>query len=149
MLRVTERRDLEQLYNDVLWNFYQVMPYNKLSKEKATDYWVNQWHNLILMGSGAIFAFKKEQEFTGTIGLLFHPSLEDGVLMCTETFWYVNEDQRGQGLKLLFKAEKFAKEMGAKRFIMGYLQNSMPQKVKNLYERLNYNNLQTAYMKEL
>ena len=149
MIEVTEREDLDKLADEVLEPFYLSMPYKKLSTQEAKAYWMDQWQNIISTGSGTIFALKKEQEFIGAIGLLFHKSFEDGVLMCSETFWYVREDQRGQGLKLLLKAEKFAKQMGAKRFIMAYLEHSMPQKVKNLYERLNYKNLQTTYMKEL
>jgi hypothetical protein len=39
--------------------------------------------------------------------------------------------------------------MGAKRMMMVYLENSMPEKVKSIYERMDYKLIQTTYFKEL
>jgi len=66
-----------------------------------------------------------------------------------ESFWYVDENHRGQGLKLLIKGQQVAKEMGAKRMMMVFLENSMPEKVKSIYERMDYKLIQTTYFKEL
>lgn len=153
IVEVKEESELMEL-QDVLIEFYKIMPYKQLDKEseegkKACEAWIESWYFMIQSNNASILALKKDDKFIGAIGLVFTPSLEDGVLTCMEAFWYVDEKNRGQGLKLFLKAEKVAKEMGAKRMIMMYLQNSMPDKVKNIYERMGYKYIQTSYFKEL
>ena len=153
IIDVTEESQLREL-QDVLIEFYKIMPYKQLKKEspqgqQACETWINSWFMMISSGNAKILGLKKDNKFIGAIGLVFTPSMEDGVMTCMETFWYVDEKHRGQGLKLLLKAEKEAKAMGAKRMMMMYLQNSMPNKVKNIYERMGYKYIQTTYFKEL
>tara|TARA_B110000305_G_scaffold47223_1_gene50413 strand:+ start:646 stop:1110 length:465 start_codon:yes stop_codon:yes gene_type:complete len=150
---VSTESELEELQN-VLIEFYKMMPYKQLIKEtkegqEASDLWIENWFFTIESGNGKILALKKDDKFIGAIGLILSPSLEDGVMTCMEAFWYVDENHRGQGLKLLLKAQKLAKEMGAKRMMMMYLENSMPEKVKNVYEKMGYQLVQTTYFKEL
>ena len=153
IIDITEERQLREL-QDVLIEFYKIMPYKQLKREseegqKACEAWVNSWFLMISSGSAKILGLKKDNKFIGAIGLVLTPSLEDGIMTCMEAFWYVDEKHRGQGLKLLLKGEKEAKAMGAKRMVMMYLQNSMPSKVKNIYERMGYTYIQTSYFKEL
>jgi GNAT superfamily N-acetyltransferase len=153
IVEVTKESELQEL-QDVLIEFYKIMPYKQLTKEtkegqQASDRWIENWFFMIEGGMGKILALKKDDKFIGAIGLLVSPSLEDGVMNCVESFWYVDKNHRGQGLKLLIKAQKVAKEMGAKRMLMMYLENSMPEKVKNVYERMDFKLIQTTYFKEL
>lgn len=153
IVEIQTEEDLKEI-QEVLFNFYKIMPYNQLDRntdegQEAWVLWQDTWYFMIQSGKGKILAMKKNNEFIGAIGLVLNPSLEDGVLTCMESFWYVDEKHRGQGLKLLLKAEKEARSMGAKRFMMMYLENSMPEKVKNVYERLNFRKIQTSYYKEL
>lgn len=150
---VSEEFQLKEL-REVLFQFYKIMPYRQPKKgtqEFNDGYarWVDSWHLMISNGMGKILGLKKDGKFIGAIGLVVSPSLEDGVMTCMEAFWYVDENQRGQGLKLFLKAEKVAKQMGAKRMVMMYLQNSMPEKVKSVYERMGYKYIQTSYFKDL
>ena len=153
IVEIKTEEDLKEI-QEVLFNFYKIMPYNQLDRntdegQEAWVLWQDTWYFMIQSGKGKILSMKKNNEFIGAIGLVLNPSLEDGVLTCMESFWYVDEKHRGQGLKLLLKAEKEARLMGAKRFMMMYLENSMPEKVKNVYERLNFRKIQTSYYKEL
>tara|TARA_Y100000114_G_scaffold88859_1_gene82358 strand:+ start:7010 stop:7474 length:465 start_codon:yes stop_codon:yes gene_type:complete len=153
IVEVTEESELKEL-QDVLIEFYKIMPYKQLCKEseegkKACEAWIESWYFMIQSQSASILGLKQNNKFIGAIGLTFTPSLEDGILSCMEAFWFVDEQHRGQGLKLLLKAEKVAKARGAKRMMMMYLENSMPQKVKKVYERLQYKKIQTTYFKEL
>lgn len=153
IVEVTEESELKELLS-VLLEFYEVMPYTQLKKgskehEDASDAWIETWYFMIQAKSASILALKKEGKFIGAIGLTFSSSLEDGVFTCMEAFWFVSEEHRGQGLKLLLKAEKVAKQRGAKRMMMVYLENSMPQKVKLVYDRMKYKKIQTIYFKEL
>jgi GNAT superfamily N-acetyltransferase len=153
IVEVTTESDLKEL-QDVMIEFYKIMPYKRLIKgseefQEASDLWIENWFFMIGGGLGKILALKEDNNFIGAIGLVVTPSLEDGVMTCMEAFWYVDENHRGQGLKLLIKGQKVAKEMGAKRMVMMFLENSMPEKVKNVYERMGYNLIQTSYFKEL
>ena len=146
---VSKESELEEL-SEVLLNFYAMMPY---TKEKDTVKWritwESKWKKLIDAGAGAILALKKSGKIIGGIGMMFFPALEDDVVTCSETFWYVDEKERGGGLKLLLKAQKYAKEMGARRMTMIHLSNSMPDRLKGLYERLGFKEIETHYIKEI
>ena len=140
-----EDKDLFEL-GDVLTSFYDLLPY----KKKNTDVpsWVDRWKNLINMDIGLILGLKQSEKIVGGIGLVFAPALEDGVGTCTEAFWYVDENNRGGGIKLLKKAEAYAKARGCARMMMIHLKHSMPEKLKSLYERMGYSEVETSYMKE-
>ena len=60
-----------------------------------------------------------------------------------------DEKYRGKGLSLLLKLQKYAKSKGAKRLLMIHLENSMPDKLKKLYIRLGFKQIESIYMKEL
>lgn len=144
---ITNREELEELLV-ILENFYKLMPYKQdLNKVRST--WVNTWYGLISHEVGKIFALKQNNKIIGAIGFIISPSLEDGVSTCTEAFWYVDEKYRGKGLSLLLHLQKYAKAQGAERMMMIHLSNSMPEKLKALYERLGYKEVETIYMKEL
>ena len=146
---VSKESELEEL-SEVLLNFYAMMPYTK--KDDAVELrinWESKWKKSIDAGAGAILALKKSGKIIGGIGMMFFPALEDDVVTCGEAFWYVDEKERGGGLKLLLKAQKYAKEMGARRMTMIHLSNSMPNRLKGLYERLGFKEIETHYMKEI
>jgi len=141
-----EDKDLFELGN-ILTSFYALLPY----KKKNTDIpsWVDRWKNLINMDAGVIFGLKEKARIIGGIGLVVFPALEDGASTCTEAFWYVDEKNRGGGIKLFKKAEAYAKARGCARMNMIHLSHSMPEKLKGLYERLGFFKVETTYMKEL
>jgi|TARA_R110001606_G_scaffold174774_1_gene321376 GNAT superfamily N-acetyltransferase len=133
---------------DVLQNFYEILPYEKdLNGFKKN--WILSWKELIRSKKGKIFALEDERKITGALGFLIGPALEDGVLCCTEAFWYVDEKHRGAGLKLLNKFESYSKSIGCKRIGMVHLENSMPDKLKKLYTRKKYKHIESMYLKEL
>jgi GNAT superfamily N-acetyltransferase len=84
-------------------------------------------------------------ELAGMIGCIatIHPTSWEPV--ASELFWYVPPEARGGGIKLLFAAEKWAREFGCARCIMV----SPNERVGALYERLGYELLETQYIKEL
>jgi GNAT superfamily N-acetyltransferase len=126
------------------------MPYKKIElNENLQIEWADRWLQLIHSGVGEIFALKQNDKIIGAIGFIIYPSLEDGVSTCSEAFWYVDEKYRGKGLSLLLKLQKYAKSKGAKRLLMIHLENSMPDKLKKLYIRLGFKQIESIYMKEL
>lgn len=144
---VKSREELNKL-TPILKKFYSILPYKK-NYDNLECNWVDRWEKLIDSGVGGIFGMKENNKFIGAIGYVLHPSLEDGEPCCTETFWYVDEKFRGKGLKLLLKLQKFAKNEGVKRLIMIHLENSMPEKLRKLYSRMEFNHIESVYMKEL
>jgi len=135
---------------EILQNFYKIMQYNKVPITKENKaLWVNRWKNLLDSKNGEILGLFRDDKIIGAIGFVFFPSLEDGVLTCSEAFWYVDEEHRGKGLSLLLHLEKIAKSRGAERLLMIHLNNSMPDKLKSVYERLGFKCIETIYMKQL
>lgn len=146
---INTKEDLLKL-SKVLSAFYKIMKYDQLPiTEENVILWVDRWKALIDSNNGQILCLFKDDEIIGAIGFIFSPSLEDGVLTCTEAFWYVDENNRGKGLSLLLHLQKIAKARGAKRLLMVHLNHSMPEKLKSVYERLGFSAIETIYMKQL
>ena len=84
-------------------------------------------------------------ELAGMIGMIatIHPTSWEPV--ASELFWYVPPEVRGGGIKLLFAAERWARENGMKRCIM----IAPNERVSSLYIRLGYDELETQFIKQL
>jgi|TARA_E500000318_G_C3488953_1_gene183535 GNAT superfamily N-acetyltransferase len=131
----------------VISEFYKLMPYKKKTLDPKE--WATTWIQLIESGIGKVLALVEDNVIKGGIGLITHNSLEDGALVTTEAFWYVDEQSRGGGIKLFKAAEEYAESIGSERMMMIHLQNSMPEKVKKFYERMGFKKAETTYLKEL
>ena len=73
------------------------------------------------------------------------------VMNGTELAWWVNKDHRssGAGLKLLRSIEKKAGSIGIKYWNMLYMESSMPESIKTIYESTGYKKSETFYTKVL
>lgn len=108
------------------------------------------WSYFLENDIGVIFVSRNsEGEPIGTIGGCKCPDVNTGALSAMEFFWFVNPECRGDGLKLLKRFEKWAKEEGCKSVTMVHLSDSMPEKVKHVYERFGYAAAETHYIKEV
>lgn len=69
----------------------------------------------------------------------------------TELAWWVNPEHRSgsNGIKLLKHIEALAKEAGIKYWVMAYMESSMPETVKCMYEKMGYRKTEISYMREL
>ena len=67
----------------------------------------------------------------------------------TELAWWVNEEYRkgSDGLKLLKAIEQRAKKIGIKYWNMAYMNTSMPDSVKKIYESMGYKENESLYTK--
>ena len=68
IVEVSTESELEELQN-VLVEFYKIMPYKRLIKgseefQEASDLWVENWFFTIENGRGKILALKKDDKFT-------------------------------------------------------------------------------------
>jgi N-acetylglutamate synthase-like GNAT family acetyltransferase len=69
----------------------------------------------------------------------------------TELAWWVNEDFRNTsaGLKLLKAIERRAKSLQIKYWNMAYMNSSMPESIKKIYESMGYKENECLYTKVL
>lgn len=146
IISVKEYTELIELHK-ALVPFYEKMPYKK--KVLNEDKWASNWLTLIEAGVGKVLALLDKDDIIGGIGLLNSPSLEDGALVVQEAFWFVDEKNRGGGIKLFKAAERYAKDIDAERIMMIHLETSMPDKLKRFYKAMNYKLAETTYIKEL
>lgn len=95
--------------------------------------------------TGVIFVSEHEGDVVGMIGLLafLHPIA--GELSVSEVFWWVEPEHRGGGVRLLKRAEAWAREIGAVKLFMV----APTAEVGQLYERLGYASLETCYERAL
>jgi len=107
---------------------------------------VSNWANFINIGIGVIWILNN---FDGCLGAIKYPDVNNGKLVATEFFWFVSLGKRKEGIKLLIEFEKWAKDEGCKRIIMGYLKDLMPEKIESFYKKMGYRAMETNYIKEI
>jgi GNAT superfamily N-acetyltransferase len=84
----------------------------------------------------------------GVVGaLLGNASIKSG----TEIAWWVEPEHRsgGNGIKLLKHIEELARKTGIKYWNMAYMESSMPEQIKGIYEKLGYKRTEIIYSREL
>ena len=103
---------------------------------------------VILASKGKVLLYENdERKVAGLLGFLVFPHYFTKEPTATEIMWYVEPEERkgGGAIKLLWEAEKQAKELGATR--MGF--SAPNEDVGKLYEKFGYKKLEVTYMKEL
>ncbi len=95
---------------------------------------------------------EKEGELVGFVAgvegkLLANHSVKIGA----ELAWWLNPSARGGslGVKMLKAAEKQAKDNGIKYWSMMYMESSMPEQIRKIYEKMGYQLAETTYVKRL
>ncbi len=112
------------------------------------DYFTQVWTALITKEIGVIFLLEEQERVVGMLGGIKYPDLQNGTMTATECFWYVLPEKRGRGMSLLSAFEKWADSQGCKKKIMVHLMDSMPEKLKRVYEHKGYRAVEVHYVKE-
>ncbi len=107
------------------------------------------WTALLTNGSGGLFLLFEGSEVEGAIGGVIYPEAYSDAQICQEFFWFVKPESRGGGVRLYRKFEEWARTKGANEIRMGYLVDSMPEKVSTFYERLGFHPVEVNYTKVL
>ncbi len=112
---------------------------------------LNSWGTIIKLGFGALWRATEEDRLVGMFGALLSPDLCDGKIVAAEAFWFVRKSSRGGtvGLRLFREFESWGRNVGANRLIMTHLLSSMPEKLKNFYEREGFVAAEISYVKQL
>jgi GNAT superfamily N-acetyltransferase len=122
-------------------------PYAKMLKHNPEQSAVLALETLS-KANGRILVYETDSgKVAGLLGFFVFPHYFTQELTATEIMWYVLPEERkeGGGIKLLWEAEKQAKEMGATR--MGF--TAANSDVAKLYERFGYREVETTFMKML
>lgn len=113
------------------------------------EVFTSNWTYFIENNVGALFALVKDGQIVGAIGGVIFPDTTSGDLRASEMFWFVGKEHRGGGIALMDAFESWAKERGARQITMAFLQDSMPDVVKGIYERRGYRLFEAHYLKEV
>lgn len=100
---------------------------------------------LIDSSDGIIFILAPHKSPIGMMGVHVFAHPLSGETMAAEVFWWVEPEHRGAGLSLIHKAERWAKDRGAKKLHM----IAPSEKVARCYETLGYAQLEVHYQKDL
>jgi GNAT superfamily N-acetyltransferase len=100
---------------------------------------------LIEAPHGAVFVAEEAGEIVGTIGVIATHHPHSGEAVMSELCWYVLPRARGCGVRLLLKAEGWARARGVKKSLVV----SPSAAVSDLYRRMGYARLEEQFIKTL
>lgn len=141
----------DKYYNDVVeivGNFYEeaIRFYDMgLDKEKLAQSIVGFKES----NAGNMFLLVVDGKCQGILAGIEPPSLLNNKRIFQEVIWYVNERYRKYGVMLLARVQKLLRNQGFDTMIMAALEDSKPEKIKALYERMGYRKLETHFIKNL
>lgn len=105
----------------------------------------NTMFALIDSPQGLLLVNEKGGRRIGMFGGIISFSPFSGEQVAMELFWYVEPESRGDGVRLLRRAEQWAKSLGVSKFI-----NVSPtKKVDHFLRRMKYTALETHFIKEI
>lgn len=108
------------------------------------------WETLIGNDAGVIYVLYVDREPQGFIGGFKYEEPYTGTKLAQENYWFVRPGYRGNGMGLYWAFEKWAKEQGCHQIRMAHLVNSMPERMKFVYEqRLGFREMETHFSKDL
>lgn len=113
------------------------------------DRFTQFWGTYLKAGIGAVFVLDEGRGIAGTIGGVLFPEPYSGELVATEMFWFVSSGSRGGGVALYRAFERWARERGCTALRMVHLSDSMPEKLRDFYSRLGFQEIETHYSKPL
>jgi len=100
---------------------------------------------LVATENGTVLVSERDGVVVGMIGLLLFENPISGELTAGELFWWVEPEHRGIGVRLLKRAEQWARRAGARKVHM----IAPTPEVGQLYDRLGYGYLEAAYQKAI
>ena len=115
----------------------------------SIDAFTGFWRAYLKAGVGVVFVLETAGRIVGAIGGLIYPEPYSGQLVATEMFWFVSMEHRGGGVALYRAFEGWARGRGCEAIRMVYLADSMPEKLRDFYSRLGFQEIETHWQKPL
>lgn len=114
-------------------------------------YFLNNWAKVIAKDVGALWKLTLDDQLVGAIGGIIFPDMNDGELVATETFWYVDKQYRGGtgGIRLLQEFENWAMSREVRRLLMTHIVGVMPDNLEPFYQKRGYRLFEKCYVREL
>lgn len=100
---------------------------------------------LIRSPTGKVFVDESNREVVGMIGVIATDHPHSGDCCLSELFWYVSPYHRGSGVRLLKAAEKWGREIGARKFLVV----SPTAKVSEFYRRVGFAPLEEQFIMDI
>ncbi len=98
-----------------------------------------------LLSKDGLLLSENDGGITGMFGYVVYDHFISGEKTAGEVFWWVDPENRGEGIDLLREAERRARSVGAK-----HMQMIAPtRRVEGLYRHLKYTYVETTYQKAL
>lgn len=145
MIRELKASELPLLYR-VGHEFFREA---KLPGEFVESVFLKNFTSLINTGAAHCFGAFKDGNLVGAIGFLVWKDLYDDAKTSVESFWYVFEEHRGQGVRLKKAYEDWTDKNGIKRRMMGAIAGLHDVELGDFYERDGYRRLETTFVKVL
>jgi GNAT superfamily N-acetyltransferase len=145
MIRELKAEELTLLYR-VGHEFFREA---KLPGKFVESVFLKNFTGLVKAGSGHCFGAFKDADLVGALGCIVWNDLYDDAKTSVESFWYVFEEHRGQGVRLMKHYEQWAIKNGIKRCMMGCIAGLHDVELGDFYERSGYRRLETTFVKVL
>lgn len=124
--------------------FLHGTPYRDLIAD-SPEHMAKIGHLLVTSPDGVMLVAERDGIPVGMIGVLICPHHLSGERIANEVFWWVDEEARGQGVRLLRAAEQWVKAQGVTAMQMV----APNDRVGKLYERFGYTAIEVAYRRSL
>jgi GNAT superfamily N-acetyltransferase len=110
---------------------------------------IKNYTSFIESGLGCMFALKIDGKVVGGIAGVAYPDIHSGIMVAVETFWFVDKEYRGHGIKLLGVFEEWAKDQECEKVALIHLSDSFPDVLEKIYARRGYCLVEKHYVKEI
>lgn len=146
-LRTATTADLPQLA-ELAAEFYGT---SKFLTDLSAPHFVKFWEDVLCSNLGILFLLLEEDRIVGALGAIAHRQPYNDSFVAQECALFIIEKARGGiGLLRLIRAfEKFARERGCSRIRIGYLHDSMPERLAQFYRRMGFEPEETMFGRSL
>lgn len=119
-------------------------------RDFSPDRALASWREFMRLGIGVVFVLEDQGgKLCGMLGAIALPDPHTHDTKATELFWVTLPGHRGHGLKLLAAYEHWAARQGCRFITLCHMADSMPDRLKTVYERRGYRVSEVAYTKEV
>jgi len=144
MIRRAEPKDMERIL-EMGQRFVAETSYLSILGGVSIERVMTTIANVALSPDGVILLSGENGSTSGMIAMLTYDHPFSGERTAFEVVWWVDPEARGNGVRLLKAAERWAKEQGAVKVQM----IAPNERIGALYTRLGYSPVETSFQRSL